>query len=144
VRFSFGGWITLLSRILLIYEPLTLALSLSTLLPTIAVRGGLVLAAVMVRLLVAGLSVAAGLALRDRRPHGAVLARAALVASAAVGLIILNTRILPSNRVPSDDLFYSALLVAHHGAWLVYLSRSRRVRELFGGSDAVATARRPS
>jgi hypothetical protein len=121
----------LLSRILLVYEPLVLALSLSTLLPMIAIRGPLVIAAVVVRVLVAGLSVAAGLALRDLRPHGRTLTTAALLSSAAVGLIILNTRILPSNRVPSDDLLYSAVLVAHHGAWLVYLWRSPRVRGLF-------------
>jgi hypothetical protein len=126
-----GGWLMLLSRILIVYEPLVLALSLSTLLPMIAVRGPLVIAAVVVRVLVAGLSVAAGLALRDLRPHGRTLAMAALLSSAAAGLIILNTRILPSNRVPSDDLLYSALLVAHHGAWLVYLWRSPRVRGLF-------------
>jgi hypothetical protein len=34
--------------------------------------------------------------------------------------------------MPSDDLLYSAALVAHHGAWLVYLQRSRQVRNLFG------------
>ena len=55
------------------------------------------------RLLVAALGVAAGLALRDVRPHGVALARAALIASAAMGLLVLNTRVLPSNRMPGDD-----------------------------------------
>jgi hypothetical protein len=126
-----GGWLLLLSRILIIYEPIILALSLSTLLPTLTVRGGVVAVVVVARVLVAGLSVAAGLAIRDLRPHGRTLATAALLSSAAMGLIILNTRILPSNRVPSDDLLYSAVLAAHHGAWLVYLWRSPRVRALF-------------
>ena len=126
-----GGWLMLLSRILLVYEPLALALSLSTLLPMIAIRGPLVIAVVVVRVMVAGLSVAAGLALRDLRPHGRTLATAALLSGGVMGLIILNTRILPSNRVPSDDLLYSAVLVAHHGAWLLYLWRSSRVRGLF-------------
>jgi hypothetical protein len=126
------GWLLLLSRILIVYEPLALALSLSTILPTISVRGAAVGIALAARVVVAGLSVAAGLAIRDLRPHGLTLARAALVASAAFGLLALNTRILPSNRIPSDDLLYSAALVAHHGAWLVYLQRSRQVRNLFG------------
>ena len=98
---------------------------------SIAIRGWLVAAALFARLLVAGLSVAAGLALRDVRPHGVRLARAALLASGAMGLVILNTRILPSNRIPGDDALYSAALIAHHGAWLVYLHRSRQVRRLF-------------
>ena len=65
------------------------------------------------------------------RPHGVTLARAALVASGAMGLVLLNTRILPSNRMPGDDVLYSLVLVAHHGAWLIYLHRSRQVRRLF-------------
>jgi hypothetical protein len=136
-----SGWLLLLSRILIIYEPLVLALSLSTVLPMIVVRGWLVLAAVIARVVVAGLSVAAGLAIRDARPHGLTLARIALLASGAMGLILLNTRILPSNRMPSDDLLYSAALVAHHGAWLAYLQRSRQVRGLF--RDALTTSARP-
>ncbi len=99
---------------------------------SIAIRGWLVAAVLVARLLVAGLSVAAGLSLRDVRPHGVRLARAALLASGAMGLVILNTRILPSNRIPGDDALYSLVLVVHHGAWLIYLHRSRQVRRLFG------------
>jgi hypothetical protein len=125
------GWLRLLCRILIVYEPVVLALSLAPVLGSIALRGWLVAAALILRVLVAGLSVAAGLALWHLRPHGVTLARAALVAGGAVGLLFLNTRILPSDRMPGDDLLYSAALVAHHGAWLVYLARSPQVRRLF-------------
>jgi hypothetical protein len=125
------GWLFLLCRILIVYEPVVLALTLAPILSSIAVRGWLVVIALVARLLVAGLGVAAGLALRDVRPHGVSLARAALIASLVIGLLILNTRILPSNRVPGDDVLYSVVLAAHHGAWLVYLHRSRQVRRLF-------------
>lgn len=96
-------------------------------------RGWLVAGVLGARVLIAGLSVAAGLALWHVRPHGAALARAALLASGVVGLLLLNTRILPSDRMPGDDALYSVALVAHHGGWLVYLHRSRQVRRLFEG-----------
>jgi hypothetical protein len=126
-----SGWLFLLCRILIVYEPTLLALTIAPIISSITVRGWLVAGALIARVLVAGLSVAAGLALRDVRPHGVALARAALLASGAMGLMFLNTRILPSNRMPGDDLLYSLALVAHHGAWLVYLHRSRQVRRLF-------------
>jgi hypothetical protein len=126
------GWLFLLCRILIVYEPAVLALTVAPIVSSIAIRGWLVVIALVVRLFVAGLGVAAGIALRDVRPHGATLARAALIASVIVGLLVLNTRILPSNRVPGDDVLYSVILVAHHGAWLVYLQRSPQVRRLFG------------
>jgi hypothetical protein len=125
------GWLLLLCRILIVYEPAVLALSLAPVLASISLRGWLVAGVVAVRVLVAGLSVAAGLSLWHVRPHGVALARAALVAGAAIGLVLLNTRILPSNRIPGDDLLYSLVLAAHHGAWLLYLWRSTQVRELF-------------
>ena len=131
------GWLFLLCRILIVYEPALLALTLAPIVSSIAIRGWLVAAVLVARLLVAGLSVAAGLTLRDVRPHGVKLARAALLASGAMGLVILNTRILPSNRIPGDDALYSVALVAHHGAWLIYLHRSRQVRRLFG-PDSIA------
>ncbi|HEX2340447.1 MAG TPA: hypothetical protein VHI98_08200 [Vicinamibacterales bacterium] len=125
------GWLFLLCRILIVYEPAVLALTLAPIVSSIAIRGWLVVTMLVARLLVAALGVAAGLALRDVRPHGVALARAALIASAAMGLLVLNTRVLPSNRMPGDDELYSLVLIAHHGAWLVYLHRSRQVRRLF-------------
>jgi hypothetical protein len=126
------GWLFLLCRILIVYEPAVLALSLAPIVSSITIRGWLVVIALVMRLFVAGLGVAAGIALRDVRPHGVTLARAALIASLIMGLLVLNTRILPSNRIPGDDVLYSVALVAHHGAWLIYLHRSRHVKELFG------------
>jgi hypothetical protein len=128
------GWLFLLCRILIVYEPAVLALTLAPIVSSIAIRGWLVAIALVARFLVAGLGVAAGLALRDVRPHGVRLARAALIASLIAGLLVLNTRILPSNRVPGDEVLYSVALLAHHGAWLVYLHRSRQVRRLFPGA----------
>jgi hypothetical protein len=125
------GWLFLLCRILIVYEPAVLALSLAPIVSSITIRGWLVVIALVMRLFVAGLGVAAGIALRDVRPHGVTLARAALIASLIMGLLVLNTRILPSNRIPGDDVLYSVALVAHHGAWLIYLHRSRQVRRLF-------------
>ena len=49
------------------------------------------------------------------------------------GLVVLLTPILPSNRLPGTTLPLAAGLTVYYGAWLAYLSRSRRVRETFGG-----------
>jgi hypothetical protein len=125
------GWLFLLCRILIVYEPVVLALTLAPIVSSIAIRGWLVVFMLVARLLVAALGVAAGLALRDVRPHAVTLARVSLIASLVMGLLVLNTRILPSNRVPGDDELYSLVLIAHHGAWLVYLQRSRQVKRLF-------------
>jgi hypothetical protein len=127
------GWLLLLSRILTVYEPALLALTLAPVISSLPMRGWLVAGVLAARILVAGLSVAAGLALWHVRPHGAALARVALLASGAIGLLLLNTRILPSDRMPGDDALYSAALMSHHGAWLIYLHRSRQVRRLFEG-----------
>jgi hypothetical protein len=67
------GWLFLLSRILIVYEPALLAVTLAPIVSSLPTRGWLVSAVIAARLLVAALSVAAGLALWDVRPHGAKL-----------------------------------------------------------------------
>ena len=62
-------WLLILSRILLIYQPLNLAVSAATALNSLPTRGPKVLVAIAVRVLGAGVSVAAGLALTNRLPH---------------------------------------------------------------------------
>ncbi len=85
---------------------------------------------VALRLLAAAIGVAAGLALLGRRPGAAALARLALVSGAAVEVAISLWPKFPSNLAPGERPFVLAAVLAYYLGWLVYLSRSRRVREI--------------
>ena len=61
-----GGWLLILSRLLLVYQPVSLALSASAALNSLPTRGPKVLIAIAVRVIVTGVCVAAGLALTKR------------------------------------------------------------------------------
>jgi hypothetical protein len=128
---SVGFWLGLLSLLLIVGEPLAIAPRLAALLPTLADRGPGVAAFVLARVIVAGVAVAAGLALWNRRPHAIALTRAALVLSAATSLLTLLTPILPSNLAPGMTFPAAALTVAYDGGWLAYLSLSARGRSDF-------------
>ena len=62
------------------------------------------------------------------------LARLALVASAATDLFVYTTPYFPNNRLPGDTVYYVAASLAYHGAWLLYLARSKRVRTTYANA----------
>ena len=126
-----GGWLLLLCRLLVIFQPLNLAVAASGALGAIAVRGAPVVAVLVLRLLVVALGVAAGRALRHLQPGAVTLAKVAIVASAATDLFVYTTPYFPNNRVPGDTTLVVAASLAIHGTWLIYLFRSRRVRDTF-------------
>jgi hypothetical protein len=126
-----GGWLLILCRLLLVYQPLSLAVSATTALNSLPTRGPKLLVAIAVRVLVTGVSVAAGLALTNRTPGAVSLAKFALVLSAACDLFILTTSFYPNNRPPGDTPLYVAATLAFHGLWLAYLFRSNRVRQTY-------------
>jgi hypothetical protein len=128
-----GGWLLILSRLLLVYQPVTLAISASTALNSFPTRGPKVLVGIAVRVLVTGVCVAAGLALTNRAPSAVALTRTALVLSAASDVFILTTPFYPNNRIPGDTPYYVAASMVYHGVWLIYLARSVRVRNTFDG-----------
>ena len=126
-----GGWLGLLSRVLIIWQPLSLGLIASSALRSLSVRG-LPLALVLIgRLAVAAFGVAAGLALWRRRPGGVVLAKASLVLSAAADIFVYTTPYFPNNRPPGDTMLILIASLVWYGAWLMYLWRSKRVRDTF-------------
>ena len=126
-----GGWLVLLCRLLLVYQPLSLALSASTALNSFPTRGPGVLVAIAIRVFVTGVNVAAGLALTNRAPSAVRLASIALILSAACDIFILTTSFYPNNRPPGDTPVYVAASLLYHGLWLGYLARSSRVRETY-------------
>ena len=128
-----GGWLMLLCRLLLVWQPLSLAVTAPSALDSLALRGSPLAILLLVRVLVAALGIAAGLALQNRRPGAVTLAKIALVASAATDVVIYTTPYYPNNRPPGDTPFYIAASIAFCAVWLVYLVRSRRVRNTFEG-----------
>jgi hypothetical protein len=126
-----GGWLLVLCALLLIWHPLNFGLVAAGALEALPLRGtplALVLAA---RLLVAAVGIAAGIALLARRPAAVTLAIVALALSAAADLFTYTTSFMPSNRLPGDTGWYVAVTLLYHGAWLLYLVRSARVRETY-------------
>jgi len=126
------GWLLLLCLLLVIWQPISVGLSASGAIASIAM-GGFSLALVLVlRLLVAALGVAAGLALFGVRAGAVGLARVALMASAAIDLLVYLSPYVPSNRAPGETPIFVAVSLTYHAGWLLYLFRSRRVRATFG------------
>jgi Ca2+/H+ antiporter len=129
-----GGWLLLLCRLLVVFHPLSLAVTASGALGALSVRGTAVASILILRLIVVGFGMAAGRALQHMQPGAVTLAKAALVASAAMDLFVYMTPYFPNNRVPGDTPLYVAATLAYHGAWLLYLTRSTRVRATFANT----------
>lgn len=125
------GWLLLLCRLLIVFHPLSLAVTAAGTLNAVAVRGTAVVLILVLRLVVVGFGMAAGRALQTLQPGAVTLARLALLASAATDLFVYTTPYFPNNRLPGDTVYYVAASLAYHGAWLTYLWRSMRVRATY-------------
>ena len=128
------GWLLLLCRLLVVFHPLSLAVTAAGAMGSLSARGTAVVSILALRLAVVGFGMAAGRALQNLQPNAVVLAKAALVASAATDVFVYSTPYFPNNRPPGDTVYYVAASLAYHGAWLIYLARSRRVRAAFAGA----------
>jgi len=127
-----AGWLLLLCRLLIVFHPLSLAITASNTLGALAVRGAPVAMILVWRLLVVALGVAAGLALQGARPGAVRLATVALIASALTDLFVYTTPYFPNNRPPGDTPLYLVASLTYHALWIGYLMRSKRVRMTFG------------
>jgi hypothetical protein len=126
-----GGWLLLLCRLLIVFHPLSLAVTASGVLNALFLRGAPVAIVLVVRLIVVAFGMAAGRALQHLRPGAVGFARLALLMSAATDVFVYTTPYFPSNRLPGDTTYYVIASLAYHGAWLAYLARSTRVRNTF-------------
>lgn len=123
------GWLLLLSRLLIVWQPLNLAVAGMGALNSLSVRGAAVVAVLALRAVVAAVGVGAGIALTNRHAGAVTLAKVALICSAATDLLVYTTPYFPNNRMPGDTKYYIAASLAYHGGWLMYLFRSKRVRQ---------------
>jgi hypothetical protein len=121
-----------LCRLLIVFHPLSLAVTASSVLNALFLRGAPVAIVLLLRLAVVAFGVAAGRMLQNLRPGAVEIARLALLASAALDVFVYTTPYFPSNRIPVDTKFYVVASLAYHGAWIAYLARSKRVRASFG------------
>ena len=126
------GWLAVLVVLLLVWQPMSLALLASSVVDAVAIRGVSLALVLLLRLAVTAFGIASGIALLGERPYAVAMAQASLIASAAVDLFVYATPYFPNNRLTGDTPFYIAWSLAYSGVWLMYLVRSRRVRNTFG------------
>ena len=117
--------------LLLVWQPLSLALTMAGLVDKLSIRGAGLGIILLVRLLAAGLGIAAGLALFQLKPSAVTLAKASLFFSAFVDIVVYATPYSPNNRPPGDALIVLIVSLAYYGVWFAYLIRSKRVRETY-------------
>jgi hypothetical protein len=123
--------VSLLCLLLVVVHPVSVEFSASRALSSLALRGMPTALVLLLRLIVAAVGVAAGRALFGRRDGALKLARFALIAAAATDVFVYLTPYFPANRAPGEAPVLAALSLAYYSFWLIYLSRSRRVREAF-------------
>jgi hypothetical protein len=126
-----GGWLLLFCLLLLVWQPVSLALVASSVLGAVTIRGLPVALVLVTRVLAASLGIAAGLALLGRRPGAVTLAKVSLAVSAATDVFVYTTPFFPNNRPPGDTPLFVGVSLAYHAAWMIYLFRSKRVKEIF-------------
>jgi hypothetical protein len=126
------GWLLVFCGLLLVWQPINLALTMSGLVDELATRGAGLGIILLARLLAAGLGIAAGLALFQLKPGAVSIARASLVFSAIVDVAVYATPYSPGNRPPGDATIILVASLLYYGIWFAYLVRSKRVRSTYG------------
>jgi hypothetical protein len=122
------GWLLVLCALLLVWQPLNLALTMAGTLDELSLRGPGLAVILVARLLAAGLGIAAGLSLFQCKPGAVAIAKASLVFSAAVDVAVYATPYSPDNRPPGDATLILMASLAYYAVWLAYLVRSKRVK----------------
>jgi hypothetical protein len=125
------GWLLVLGVLLLVWQPLSLALTTAVALEKLSLRGSGLAIILLARLLAAGLGIAAGLSLFQRKPGAVTIAKGSLVFSAAIDVVVYATPFYPDNRPPGDAFVVLVVSLIYYGIWLAYLARSKRVRSTF-------------
>ena len=130
-RSDVGGWLLLLCLLLLVGQPINLAIGSARALGSLPMRGLPLALVVLGQLMVAGIGVGAGLALLGRRRGAATFAKWSLLLSAGMDLFAYTTPFLPNNRLPGTTPIFVIASLAYYAVWIAYLSRSKRVRRTF-------------
>ena len=117
--------------LLLAWQPVSLALTMSGLVDELSTRGAGLGMILLARLLAAGLGIAAGLALFQLKPGAVSIAKASLVFSALIDIVVYATPYSPNNRPPGDATLVLIASLVYYAMWFAYLLRSKRVRATY-------------
>jgi hypothetical protein len=126
------GWLLLLCVDLFTGAPLTLAREVGATLGSLGMRGPAAVVELAVHGAVAAVAVAASWGLWIGNPRAPAFAAVAVLASGAATVQSLYWSLLPANIIPGQRLPLALVAIAHAAGWMIYLSRSRRVRALYG------------
>jgi hypothetical protein len=122
------GWLLVFCLVLLVWEPVSLAVLASSFLGDAMFRGLAFFAVLAARVIIVAVGVGAALAFFNQRPFAAALAKLAVLLSAGMATFLTFTAYFPSNLAPDLKLPALAATLVWYAGWLVYLLRSRRVR----------------
>jgi hypothetical protein len=117
--------LTILGALLIVGEPLGLALYASAVLPRILDRGAWAVLLLATRLAIAAIAVAAGSALWHQRPGAITLARVALGLTVAGVLLTSLSPVFPHNRPRGTTWPFVTAMLIYYAAWFAYLMRVR-------------------
>ena len=131
-----GGWLLLLCLLLLVGQPINLAIGAARALGSLQMRGLPLALTMMGQLMVAGIGVGAGLALLGRRRGAATFAKGSLLLSAGTDLFVYSTPFVPNNRLPGTTPIFVIASLTYYAIWIAYLSLSKRVRNTFQAADS--------
>jgi chromate transport protein ChrA len=114
----------ILAGLLLIWQPFSLAMTMSGLLDQLSARGTGLALILLIRLVAAGLGIAAGLAIFRRQSGAVTIAKASLVFSALVDIVVYATPYSPNNRPPGDATIILVASLLYYAGWFIYLTRA--------------------
>ena len=125
------GWLLVLCLLLLVGQPINLAIGAMRALGALPIRGLPLALVVLGQLVVTGIGVGAGLALVGQRRGAAAFAKWSLLLSAGMDLFVYSTPFVPNNRLPGTTPLFVIASLTYYAIWIAYLSRSKRVRSTF-------------
>jgi hypothetical protein len=109
--------------LLVVYEPLNLAMTAAALLPGLADRGWSATVLLVVRLAITGFGFAVGRSLWNGAPGAMGLARWATGLNLATAVLIATTRIWPSSLPPGIRGPVATVIVAWYISWFLWTLR---------------------
>lgn len=104
-------FLRIVAGVLLLWEPLNFAAMALDVAPTLAYRGGIAVAELVVHGIIAASCVGAGMMLLNQSPDGRRMARIAVVFSVGRVLYAAYWSALPRNITPGTELFHCAIAV---------------------------------
>ena len=108
------------AALLVVVEPLTLALAASAALEWLLSRGAIAVAFLLARLAITGVGMVAGMRLWDERPGGISLARLSYAGQLAATLVAHTTRLWPTTLAPGVAEPAFAFGLAWYAGWLAW------------------------